>query len=158
MYRPNRIGPWPLVNIDGAPTEPTAANLNSTKNVMPTREVWLSDTVVNLEHRAETFVYDEANIVFTSAYSWFGIGIQVNGSNPGSGEFSRNYLVQYSIACDGIWNDQVNLNCIMGRADTLIQTPTLSNYSVLPIEHFNVPDGGGYRGNNFSANGVALGS
>ncbi len=129
MYRPNRIGPWPLVDVDASPVLVTKTNLDLTNNALPVPKLWCPDAVVNEVTRAANF--DMTNQAWApGANASGGFGIQVNGA---ANIDERNTMFAYHFACHFEQNDDSpQMMGIIGRVDAAAQVVTVTNNTVLP--------------------------
>jgi len=155
MYRPNRIGPHMLVDIDRAPKVQGAVGTSYSKvSFIPvTPDQTIRDSTASRQ----------INGTFTAitADECLAVAIAIKGNNPVA-DFAatQDPAVQYSIAASITWRDAAALNAgppqlILGRNDaaTLAATPNKNasaNFQNIPLDYCDTGISGGVAGVNRS--------
>ncbi len=113
MYRPNRIGPWPVVNFELPPIELTMTDFNSVDHANHAFGMFSPNVVVPESLGSETILFDsDTNI---AANSSAGIGIQVNGAST-----QHDYIWSISAQLSAVVNDgDVDIDLCIGRLDAV---------------------------------------
>lgn len=79
MYRPNRIGPWPLVHVDKNPVIHTGANMANRIDTFPAESFIVPDATIRTNTASRT---QQIQTMTLSNNKTFSIGVALNGANP----------------------------------------------------------------------------
>lgn len=124
MYRPNRIGPWPLIHVDKLPIDfGTPANYGNELTFDP----HVADTTIRSTTASRMISAYTNATTFTSRAS-FSIGVAIDGSNPigaPNGDDQQGFYVSVSGHCVVRDGDDGQLEACIGRCDA----STLTIYS-----------------------------
>lgn len=114
MYRPNRIGPWPFVDLDVDTEVMTGEVFNAGASGLLKPGFNVQDTVVNSEYRSRAF-----NMIPVSTFSTITgvcIGVQIDGSELDN---ASEYMLSYAGNVRWSANDEgITVQPIIGRAET----------------------------------------
>lgn len=130
-YRPNRIGPWPLADIDAALVSVADTTLEAgLATIASPPEVYMVGSSVATEYRAESFLVSGS--LGVTAGNGIGIGVRIAGTAL---QNARNYIV--SMAGSIVFHSS-QIYChavpIFGRAaDVTDGIISLSNHWIPPF-------------------------
>lgn len=116
MYRPNRIGPWPLVDIDAAIVTVADTTLEAgLLTIASPPEIYVNGATVNTQSRADNFLVSGSLGITTG--TGIGLGVQVDGSPLVD---VRDYQVSVSGCCK-FHSSQLygGAQFVFGRADAV---------------------------------------
>lgn len=136
MYRPNRIGPWPLVNLEAAPDVFTAAEVDAAVVTEPAISIWTPKAVANSSTAAETMTSLE-NLPI-AAGERLGIGVKIIGTQENLS--SAEYLLSVGGSCQ-LFSDKKDINVMffVGRvnaADNGLQIQRVANVAFIVSQSF----------------------
>jgi len=113
MYRPNRVGPWPLVTLESSVIT-SGLFTSSLLGTVPQCNV--SSAIGNESTIAEQWILGDIAI---PAGEHGAIGVKVSGSQLESNKEFGEFLVAYGGAFQGFTSDEaVSIRCMLGRAST----------------------------------------
>lgn len=137
MYRPNRIGPWPLVTLDTVPTAVSAATIEAEAAGIYLTDIgyWAIGAVgPALQNAGSIKLADQIDM---PAGQQAAIGCKIlGGSLIESGE----YLVSCGGAfrCYGDGSGEIDVNAIIAKVQTSgLSVGDLTEWAYLPMEHKN---------------------
>ncbi len=152
MYRPNRIGPWPLIPIETGPGTPDVSTIEARKLLFPVVGTFLTTAGINESTRAETnsagFAGDTISFADREGVA---LGCAVSGERFfEDGQYLCSYAGHFS-------GDVVDMNVIpvLGRLDA--DHERLLEYSTVPVQSENSFDSDPNRlHRNISCNGTVV--
>lgn len=139
MLRPNRIGPWPLGDIETPPWDPGATLLaNIDDNAPPTIAGGVRSITVPEITNCET-IYWHRQLSPTQKHSW-ALGLLIDGVN----QTSTNNIIYAVTGSINLINSTSNVNDVifplMSKLDATpsVQTDaiTITDYSMLPCDTY----------------------
>lgn len=131
MYRPDRIGPAPLVEVDNVAHSLGGADFAAGDDAFPNRTVRCMDNVVNAITRADK-MHTNGIAYSVVAGNSVSFGVQVNGTNPNVEQLG----VMFEYYVSGIYHADADIipNLIIGRAEDSSQDPEVHEFSFLPMD------------------------
>lgn len=135
MYRPNRIGPWPIVDIDQTQLVRSDANFDSLDGGNDTFGCFSLMAAAGVEYQGTNVHWTSA--VILAAGSAVGIGVMINFTNT-----TANPMLSISANISALTTSQsLLINCCVGRLAATLSTTAqvlVTNPTPLPMFDANL--------------------
>jgi len=143
MYRNNRIGPWPLVNLEDGPIIIAGTTVEGAVQGLPTVGYVTDANAPNISHAAKTYEIDAG--VQISADSGIAIGTKVVGSELAENATNGEYLFALGGAMRfGSADIGMAVEAVVGRVATGGLTQGfLAEYALVPMLQSHVVSANG---------------
>lgn len=152
MYRTDRIGPWPLVELLAEHQVLTAAAIAAASGVHTSVYCIAVDTAIPEKHRAYT-VFSAAGDVAIPAAEGVAIVIQISGAQKALSEFFQlSYAGRCDYECSGVG---VSCSPFLGRANAVAATFLATRVAMVP-SMMDVPSNLAVQPGSCSCNGSAI--
>ncbi len=139
MYRPNRIGPWPIADVDQAIVAQSPANFDALDGSQDVYGCYQLNSASGAFFSGESFSFSTTPSLAT--LSAVGLGVSINLSDT---ENDPMIIISGYLSMSGPYPASSQLQCILGRltaapstsAQVLITTPIF-----LPLESITLTTG-----------------
>ncbi len=154
MYRPNRIGPWPIGDIETPPWTPGATLLGVIDDVTPPLiGAGVRSVTAPLTTNYESFFFNGVAMTSTGI-TGVAFGLLISGTNP---EPDNNIV--YAISGTAMFSNSTgerrqNIFPLISKLDATPSDPdaliTLTDYVPIPMAHYSID--AAYKTHNASVN------
>lgn len=121
-YKPNRVGPWPLIDIDASLVAPTWS-----PGVGSSIECFFPAATDYAGQSAASF-YDVSETLNNDAL--YGIGVKIDGSNL---DQKPDALLSVAGSVNYAWSGEHLAGFFVGRTDDSLQTSTIAKWHLVPL-------------------------
>lgn len=143
MYRPNRIGPWPLVTLESSLWDPTGATVGTNSGAITGAPIYMAqDAVANEATNARNIQI--SGTITLGAAKQICVGVKIIGSALfEDGKYLLSYGGSFMMQPDVAG---VGLSAIVGRvAANGAASGALDNWAHVPLLNHKAADGGNHR-------------
>lgn len=131
MYRPNRIGPWSIGDLDKAFVADAKTDFDTHDVTFATYGAYSLNTASGVNFTGETFQFTDSTGVSLANIMQVGIGVQISGA-----DYMEQYM--YSISGTLMYDDstEVMVECVLGRlaaAPSAAASIAVANPITIPI-------------------------